>query len=161
MAAFSRDRLRWTESRTNKRQKIILSMLSLDSKERTENQNSRRKILFLFRHLNYYWTWIIKITCLRPLNQELRNLECCFSNGPIPASFYLLLSFFHYNFNITNWKKHRVLGIRTLMAFTGFINAHGPLPQPIACSIPGVLIDQVMLFLFLKCEKLLFRSNFN
>ena len=28
-------------------------------------------------------------------------------NGPIPASFCLFLSFSHYNFNNTNWKKRR------------------------------------------------------
>ena len=28
-------------------------------------------------------------------------------NGPIPASFCLFSSFSHYNFNNTNWKKHR------------------------------------------------------
>ena len=30
-----------------------------------------------------------------------------FLNGPIPASFCLFSLFSHYNFNKTNWKKHR------------------------------------------------------
>ena len=30
-----------------------------------------------------------------------------FKNGPIPTCFCLFSSFSRYNFNITNWKKHR------------------------------------------------------
>ena len=30
-----------------------------------------------------------------------------YKNGPIPASFCLFSFFSHYNFNNTNWKKHR------------------------------------------------------
>ena len=35
--------------------------------------------------------------------REVRVLK----NGPIPASFCLILSLYHYNFNTANWKKHR------------------------------------------------------
>ena len=34
-------------------------------------------------------------------------LFCFLINGPIPASFCIFLLFPHYNFNNTNWEKHK------------------------------------------------------
>ena len=65
--------------------------------------------------------WICR--CLQSCGPEFESLSCLcffqhdilmywqsildFLNGLIPATFCLFSSFSHYNFNITNWKKHR------------------------------------------------------